>query len=221
MKEQILFSWSGGKDSAIALYMLQKEKKYTIASLLTTLTKDYDRISIHGIRRELLEKQAKSLGLPLKEMFISKNKSNSEYESKLKSTLIKFRKENIHCVAFGDIFLKDLRKYREDKLSLVKMKGIFPLWKKNTKKLAKEFINLGFKSLISCVDSKILSKKFVGRKFNNSFLSDLPPNVDPCGENGEFHSFVYDGPIFKKEIPFKIGKVILRNKHFYYCDFIP
>ena len=221
MREKILFCWSGGKDSAIALYYLKKSKNFKILSLLTTVTEDYARVSMHGIRKELLQSQANSLELPLSQVLISKNRSNQEYESKMRDVLTKYQNKGISSVAFGDIFLEDLRKYREDKLSEIGMKAIFPLWKMDTKEVANSFIDLGFKAVTSCVDSKVLGKEFVGKDFDKEFLSKLPSNVDPCGENGEFHSFVYDGPIFKERIPYKLGEIVLRNEHFYYCDLIP
>jgi len=221
LKQKVLFAWSGGKDSSMALYKLLKNRKYMVSSLLTTVTEDYDRISMHGVRRTLLEQQASSLGLPLEKVYISKVSSNEEYEANMAKTLKKYKKLSVSTVAFGDIFLEDLRKYREDKLSEVGMKVIFPVWKINTAKLARDFINLGFKAVITCVDKTKLSRKFVGRQFDRKFLSDLPSGVDPCGENGEFHSFVYDGPIFKDIIAYKKGKIVLRNKRFYYCDLIP
>lgn len=221
MTKKILFTWSGGKDSAMALYELQKVKNHEISTLLTTITEDYSRISMHGVRKKLLEQQAKSLGYPLEQIMISKNASNEEYESQLKHVLKKYLKAGVSTVAFGDIFLDDLKKHREKKLAKIGMKAIFPIWKKDTKKLANKFIDLGFKTIITCVDSKILGKKFVGREFNQQFLAQLPYGVDLCGENGEFHSFVYDGPIFKKKILFKKGKIVLRNRRFYYCDLMP
>ena len=219
--EKILFAWSGGKDSSMALYELQKAHGYKISALLTTITEDYDRISMHGVRRNLLERQVDSLGYPLEKMFISKNSSNEEYGSKMKEVLLRYSKLGVSAVAFGDIFLKDVREYRETNLSKVGMNGVFPLWKRNTVKLANAFINLGFKAVITCVDSNALDKSFVGRIYDKQFLRDLPPNVDPCGENGEFHSFVYDGPIFQKEVPFIIGDVVLRDNRFYFCDLMP
>ena len=218
MKEKIIVSWSGGKDSAMALYEVKKNKSYEIISLLTTVTEDYDRISMHGVRQSLLEQQSNFLGFPLTKVFISKNKSNQEYESKIKDVLLRHQAEGVSSVVFGDIFLEDLRQYRENNLAKVEMKGIFPLWKIDTRKLAKRFINLGFKAIITCIDSKVLDKKFVGRDFNAQFLSDLPSNIDPCGENGEFHSFVYGGPVYKEQIPCETGEIVLRDKDFYYCD---
>lgn len=221
MREKVIVAWSGGKDSALALYEVLNSDSYEIVELLTTLTKDYDRISIHGVRRVLLEQQARALHIPLEKMFIKKGASNREYEDELLKTLRKHRENGVFSVAFGDIFLEDVRKYREQILSKAEMKGVFPLWKKDTKNLALKFINLGFKSIIASVDANVLGKDFVGREYNEQFLSELPASVDPCGENGEFHSFVYDGPIFHEKVAFTKGKIVLRDNRFYYCDLSP
>lgn len=221
MVEKIIFTWSGGKDSAMALYELQRTHSYEVSALLTTITEDYERISMHGVRRILLERQADSLGLSLEKVFISKNTSNEEYESKMQEVLTKYRAAGVSSVVFGDIFLEDLRKYREDNLSKVDMKGIFPIWKRDTTELAHTFIDLGFKAVVTCVDSNVLDKKFVGRVFDAQFLFELPSTVDPCGENGEFHSFAYDGPIFRERIVFTMGDIVLRDNRFYFCDLIP
>jgi uncharacterized protein (TIGR00290 family) len=221
MTEKVLFTWSGGKDSAMALYELQKARGYKISALLTTVTKDYDRISMHGVRRILLEQQADSLSYRLEQVFISKSASNEEYEAKMQEVLEKYQETGISAVAFGDIFLEDVRKYREKNLSKIGMKAIFPIWKRNTVKLARTFIDLGFKAVITCIDSKVLDKGFVGRHFDKRFLSELPSNVDPCGENGEFHSFVYDGPNFRKRLLYDLGEVVFRDNRFYFCDLIP
>jgi uncharacterized protein (TIGR00290 family) len=211
---KILIGWSGGKDSALTLYEI--EKSHEVAALLTTVTEDYERISMHGVRVALLEKQAESLGFPLEKILISKNASNEEYEAKMKEVLERYR-EKVPYMAFGDIFLEDVRRYREENLKKIGIKGIFPLWGRDTAKLAQKFIDLGFKAIITCIDSKFLDESFVGRIYDEDFLQELPPNVDPCGENGEFHSFVYDGPIFKSRIPFKIGETVLQDG-FYFCD---
>lgn len=218
--EKVLFAWSGGKDSAMALYEAQKSEKYDVAALLTTVTQDYDRISMHGVRRALLEEQAALLGILLETILISKHSSNEEYEAKMKEALVRYKKEDIVSVVFGDIFLEDLKKYREDNLAKVGLKGVFPIWKRDTRELAAAFIDLGFKAIITCVDSKSLDKSFAGRVFDKQFLSDLPNGIDPCGENGEFHSFVYDGPIFSRGIIFEKGQVVLRDNRFYYCDLV-
>ena len=219
--EKILFTWSGGKDSALALYELQKSRQFEIAALITTVTTDYDRISMHGVRNVLLKQQVESLGLPLETIQISKESSNQEYEAKISDIFKLYREKGVFSVAFGDIFLADLRKYREDNLAKVGLKGLFPLWKRDTEDLALKFIELGFKAVISCVDSEFLDRSFAGRAFDKKFLSDLPENVDPCGENGEFHSFVFDGPIFRDKILYEEGNIVLRDNRFYYCDLLP
>lgn len=219
--KKILYSWSGGKDSAVALYELQKSNPCEIMALLTVVTKDYGRISMHGVREKLLELQAASLGLPLEKVLITKNSDNKEYELCMKKVLMHYKTLGIEAMAFGDIFLEGLKQYREERLHEVGLKSIFPIWKKDTHELANMFIDLGFKAIITCVDSKVLDKTFSGRLFNKRFLLELPSNIDPCGENGEFHSFVYDGPIFKKPVPFHPGEVVLREQRFYYFDILP
>jgi len=221
VKEKVIVGWSGGKDSAFALYEIQKTEKYEVKALLTTLTQDYDRISIHGVRRELLEQQADAVEVPLEKMFINKGASNTEYEDELLKILKQQANQGVTAAVFGDIFLEDVRHYREELLSRVDLQAIFPLWKRNTRELAEVFINSGFKTFITVVDSNVLGKEFVGREYNKQFLGDLPKGVDPCGENGEFHSFVYDGPNFKKPVSFTKGEVLLRENRFWYCDLLP
>ena len=219
--ERVIFTWSGGKDSAMALYELEMTHGYEITALLTTVTEDYQRISMHGVRVSLLEQQAQSLRLPLEKIYISKNASNEEYEAAISDKLLQFRNQGISSVVFGDIFLEDVRSYRENNLAKLDMKGIFPIWKRDTAELACAFIELGFKAAITCVDTDALDKRFAGRVFDERFLSELPANVDPCGENGEFHSFVYDGPIFRERIRFQKGEKVLRDNRFFYCDLMP
>jgi uncharacterized protein (TIGR00290 family) len=219
-RKKIIVSWSGGKDSALALYNIVKDEKFEVSALLTAITEDYNRVSMHGIRRIMLEKQVEYLGCFLEKIFIPKNASDKEYKSQMVSTLQKYLLHGIRSIIFGDIFLEDVRKYREENLSKIGMTALFPLWKKDTLQLAKEFIKLGFKSVITCVDSKSLSKNFVGRVFDKEFLSALPYNVDPMGENGEFHSFVFDGPLFKRRVKFELGDIVLRDGRFYFCDLI-
>lgn len=221
MTEKILFSWSGGKDSSMALHKIQKSRNYEILALLTTVTKNYDRISMHGVRCTLLEQQAHSINIPLEKIYLTGNANNDEYETKMKEKLTAYQDKGVSSVVFGDIFLEDLKKYREKNLSKIGMKGIFPLWKKDTMELAHQFIDMGFKAIITCVDSKVLNKNFVGRFYDRQFLNELPAGVDPCGENGEFHSFVFDGPIFKNKITFTIGDIVFRDNRFYFCDLIP
>ena len=218
--ERVIFSWSGGKDSALALYEIQKDKKYEILSLLTTITEGYDRVSLHGVPRILVEQQAQSLGLPIQEVFIPKASSNEEYESRMKETLIRFKQAGVSLVVFGDVFLEEVRKYRENNLSKLGMKGLFPIWGRDTVELTRSFIALGFQAVVTCIDTRALDKSFVGRIIDESFSAQLPPNVDPGGENGEFHSFVFDGPIFRERIAYKLGKQVLRDS-FYFCDLLP
>ena len=221
MIPKALFTWSGGKDSAMALYELQKSGDYEVAALLTTVTEDYDRSSMHGVRSILLERQAESLGIPAEKIYITRESSDKEYEEKMRSKLTSCKNRGISSVVFGDIFLEDLRKYREENLSRIGMKGVFPIWKRDTRELAHTFVDLGFKAVITCVDSRVLDKRFVGREFDGHFLTELPDAVDPCGENGEFHSFVYEGPIFRQKILFSRGETVLRDNRFYYHDLIP
>jgi len=218
---KILLAWSGGKDSALALYEIRKTGRYGIAALLTTVTEGYDRISMHGVRRVLLERQAESAGLPLETVFIQRNSSNEDYESRMRAALEKHRAQGVTGVAFGDIFLEDVRKYREDNLARAGMRGVFPLWKRDTAALARAFIRLGFKAIVTCADTKFLGGEFAGRLLDERFLADLPGGVDPCGENGEYHSFVFGGPVFSREIPFIRGETVLRENRFRYCDLIP
>ena len=218
MREKVLFSWSGGKDSALALFAISQNQRYEIVGLLTTVTEDYHRISMHGVRESLLEQQARSIGLPISRVLISKNDSNEEYEAQMKEVLLQFQQSGVNTVVFGDIFLEDIRKYREENLARVGMKGVFPIWKKDN--LPQAFIDSGFKAIVTCVDAKALDKKFVGRLFDGEFLAELPASVDPNGENGEFHSFVYEGPIFRKKISYRIGEVVKRDS-FYFCDLEP
>jgi uncharacterized protein (TIGR00290 family) len=221
VKERIILCFSGGKDSVLALYELLKQGNYEVAALLTTITQDYDRISMHGVRTDLLELQAQALGLPLEKVIIPANSSEQEYEARMRQVMERYLASGIHTVAFGDIFLEDLRKYREENLSKMDIKAIFPLWKNDTAELAERFITLGFEAVVTCVDGNILDERFVGRAFNHEFISQLPHGADPCGENGEFHSFVYNGPLFGRRISHRVGDVVLREKCFYYCDLIP
>jgi uncharacterized protein (TIGR00290 family) len=210
-------SWSGGKDSALALHEIIETGGYEIKALLTTVTADFDRISMHGVRRSLLHAQASSLGLPLEEVWIPKGASNETYEAQMRAALSKQRDAGVEAVAFGDLFLRDIRDYREDRLGRAAMRGLFPLWGRDTGRLSREFIELGFRAVVCCVDPRRLGKEFCGREFDRSFLDSLPPGVDPCGENGEFHTFVYAGPIFNNEIGVMKGKVVLRDG-FYFAD---
>jgi uncharacterized protein (TIGR00290 family) len=221
MIERVIVSWSGGKDCGVALYELLRSGQYEVAALLTTVTKDYNRISMHGVRRVLLKRQIDLLGFPLEEVFISKAASNEEYEAQMLRVLTKHKEGGVSAVVFGDIFLEDLRQYRESNLAKLGLKGIFPLWKRDTSKLADSFVALGFKAIATCVDTNVLDRQFAGRIIDARFFAELPKTVDPCGENGEYHSFVYDGPIFRAPVAWSIGEVVLRENRFCYCDLTP
>lgn len=201
------------------MYDVTTKGDFEIAALLTTLTKDFDRISMHGVRRELLEMQASALGLRSEQVWIPKGATDEKYEEQMARTLVEYKAKGIDQVIFGDLFLEDIRKYREDKLAKLDMKGVFPLWGRPTRELAGFFIEKGFKAILCCIDPKKLGKEFCGREFDSSLLRDLPASVDPCGENGEFHTFVYDGPIFKKKLQVFVGETVLRDG-FYFADIL-
>lgn len=209
--KKALFNWSSGKDSALALYKIMQDPEIEVVSLLTSVNQHYDRISMHGVRSTLLEQQAASLRLPLYKMEIPEMPSMEIYEDIMKQTLAAFKKQDVSYSIFGDIFLEDLRKYREEKLAEMGFQGIFPLWKTDTKKLMQEFLDLGFKTIVTCVNERYLDKSFAGRIMDQQFVKDLPENVDVCGENGEFHTFTFDGPIFSKPIAFEIGEIVHRK----------
>lgn len=220
-REKIVLSWSGGKDSAMAAYHLLASQKYEIAALMTTVTEEYDRISMHGVRRELLERQAESLGIPLHKIMIPKNCTNEIYEARMRESLSLFKSQGITKIAFGDLFLEDLKQYRDERLAQVGMTGVYPLWMRDTEELVRTFIALGFKAILACVDTQAIAASFAGREVDASLLSDLPESADPCGEYGEFHSFVYAGPIFKKPIPCRTGETAMRTPRFNYCEILP
>ena len=219
--DKVLLAWSGGKDSAFALYEIWRAGKQKVVALLVTVTEVYDRVSMHGVRESLLQRQANAFGLTLEKVFIPTHVTNEEYESKMRQALEKYLALGISSVVFGDIFLEDLRRFREDRLGSIGLRGIFPLWGHDTTSLARDFIALGFKAIVTCVDSQVLDRRFLGRELDERFFSELPTTVDPCGENGEFHTFVYDGPIFREGLSFKKGEIVFRENRFYYCDLIP
>jgi uncharacterized protein (TIGR00290 family) len=218
--EPILFCWSGGKDSAMALHALLQRNELRVAALLTTVTEGYDRISMHGVRRELLERQAKSISLPLHEVFIPPQCVNPIYESRMEEALRMHYDKGVRTVAFGDIFLEDLRAYREKNLARMGMTALFPIWKRDTRELIRAFHSANFRAIAVCVDSKVLNCSFAGRELDQAFFRDLPPHADPCGENGEFHTFVFDGPIFHAPIPVRTGEIVQRDS-FVFCDLLP
>ena len=204
-----VFCWSGGKDSALCLYKVLQQKEFEVKYLLTTVNEQHKRISMHGVREELLNAQAKSLGISLVKIYVSEG-TNAEYEKKMEETLLKFKSEGIKHVIFGDIFLEDLRKYREINLAKAGMKGIFPLWGQDTCKLLAEFLALKFKTVICCTNDAYLGEEWAGRVIDEKFLSELPANVDACGENGEYHTFCFDGPIFRTSMNITVGEKIYK-----------
>ncbi len=211
MKPKAIFNWSSGKDSALALYKILQEEKFEITSLLTSIYKEFQRISMHGVHVSLLEKQVESLGFPLAKLELPKEPSMEEYREMMESIMTDFKKQGVTHSIFGDIFLEDLRKYREDQLAAAGIQGVFPLWKKDTKNLIEEFMDLGFKTIVTCINETYLDKSFAGRVIDKQFIEDLPENVDPCGENGEFHTFTFDGPIFKDPIGFEVGEIVKKT----------
>jgi uncharacterized protein (TIGR00290 family) len=215
--KEVLISWSGGKDSCLALYEIQKTLDYRVASLLTTVTRDYDRVSMHGVRRVLLERQAASLGFPLHQVLIAKGASNQEYETKLIEAVSAYRDRGIDSIVFGDLFLEDIKTYRDQFLARHGLSGVYPVWMRDTTEFIKEFIDLGFKAVVTCVDANVLDSSFAGMTVDQSFLSALPAHIDPCGENGEFHTFVYDGPNFAQPVEFSLGETVSRD-NFWFCD---
>jgi len=214
----VLVSWSGGKDSCVALYEVQKTRR--VEALLTTITRDFDRISMHGVRRALLAQQAESLGMRLREIAISKGAGNDEYEAAMGAAFAAYRARGIVEVVFGDLFLADIRAYRDALLARHGMSGIYPVWGRDTASFIRDFLAQGFRAAVVCVDPKKLDPSFAGRVIDERFLSELPRDVDPCGENGEFHTFVFDGPNFHRPIPFTFGDVVLRDG-FWFADLLP
>jgi len=225
-----IFNWSGGKDSSLCLYQVLTETKYRIRYLVTTLNGQNKRVSMHGVHENLLDQQAKAIGIPLKKVYLPESPDMETYNKVFSDFLNQMKKENINTSVFGDIFLEDLRKYREEQLAKIGSTAAFPLWGRKTVMVANDFIQKGFKAIIVSVDSRYLDKSFAGRIYDESFLNDLPTNVDLCGENGEFHSFVFDGPIFKTPVIFEKGEIVYKeykshskenpdeNIGFWYCD---
>ncbi|WP_165733981.1 diphthine--ammonia ligase [Polaribacter sp. 20A6] len=205
------FNWSSGKDSALALYKILQDPTYNLDLLVTTINKDFNRVSMHGLRNELLYKQAESIGINLKTIEFPADVTMDLYAEIMKEAMDSLVENKYSHTIFGDIFLEDLKAYRDTKLAEVHITGVYPLWKKDTKEVLQEFLDLGFKAITVCVNAKLLGEEFVGRVIDEQFIKDLPDNVDVCGENGEFHTFVFDGPIFKTPIDFTIGEKVLRS----------
>jgi uncharacterized protein (TIGR00290 family) len=204
-------NWSGGKDSSLCLYHVMQGKRYRVDCLLTSVNAAHNRVSMHGVRRELLEAQALSVGLPLHTIELPEQPGMQEYENAMMDKVGYLKNKGCTHSIFGDIFLEDLKLYREQKLQQLDITCVFPLWKIPTTRLMQEFIQLGFKAIIVCVNEKYLDKSFCGRLIDESFVRDLPSNVDVCGENGEFHSYVFDGPIFKHPVPVVKGEIVYRK----------
>jgi uncharacterized protein (TIGR00290 family) len=233
MKHQAALFWSGGKDSAYALhYVLKHYPELEIVLLITTVNAEYKRISMHGVREGLLEMQAKETGIPLYKMMVANSPSNSLYEDELGRTLKDLKQRGISHIVFGDIFLEDLREYRLKFLSKHGLEGVFPLWKNDTSQLIHSFLELGFRTITCCISTAFLDGKFVGKEIDAEFLKTLPGNVDPCGENGEFHTFCFDGPVFKNSISYTAGEKVYKpltiktcqdtqETGFWYIDLVP
>ena len=204
-------NWSGGKDSSLSLFKVLSDKSYSVEALLTNVNAVHNRISMHGVRRELLTKQAAAIGIPLHTIELPEQPGMAEYEAAMQAKVSELKKSGYKTAVFGDIFLEDLKKYREEKLALEKMECLFPLWKQDSSRLMDQFLDLGFKAIVVCVNSRFLDKSFCGRVINESFVRDLPSDVDICGENGEYHSFVFDGPIFRYPVDFNKGKIVKRT----------
>ncbi|MEM0445385.1 MAG: ATP-binding protein [Nitrososphaerota archaeon] len=214
-------AWSGGKDSAMAHYIASSQMHLHVERLLTTYNESNNRVSMHGVRLELIERQAEMLGARLLKIPLPPNCSNEKYEERMMWALLSLEREGIREIVFGDIFLEDVRRYREENLARAGFRGLFPLWGRDTWGLARQFIKLGFKALICCVDTQQAPAELIGREYSLELLEELPPSVDPCGERGEFHTFVYDGPLFPDSIQFRRGRAVLRDKRFLFMDLIP
>lgn len=219
---RVVLAWSGGKDSSLALAALRADPAMEVVALLTTITRDYDRISIHGVRRTVLEAQVAAIGLPLIEVAIPADATNLVYERAFASALAMFGRKHpdVRHLAFGDLFLADVRAYRQQLLHPLGWIPVFPLWGRDTAALAREFVQVGYRAVLTCIDTTQLGAEFAGREFDASLLAGLPDTVDPCGERGEFHTCVYAGPIFCRPLPVRIGERVRRDGRFEYCDVI-
>jgi uncharacterized protein (TIGR00290 family) len=242
MAYKTYLNWSSGKDAAFALHYLQQDKNYEVAHLLTAINAHHNRVSMHGVRRELLEQQIAAIGLPFSTIELPEQPSMQEYEAQMERSIVQLKSTGFTHAAFGDIFLEDLRLYREQQLQKTGVCSVFPLWKKDTKQMLQELIGAGFKAIVVCINAQLLPEAFAGRIIDETFINDLPANIDACGENGEFHTFCFDGPIFKKPVPFTVGEKVFReykapastnendecfitpqqtNMGFWFCDLLP
>jgi uncharacterized protein (TIGR00290 family) len=222
-REPVVMSWSGGKDSALALAALRDDPAIEVVALMTTVTHAYDRISIHGVRRALLRAQGEAVGLPVIEIVLEAQSSNEAYDAAVEGALAEVRERfpRVNRIAYGDLFLEDVRRYREERLGPLGFQGLFPIWGKPTDALAREFVDRGFEARLVCVDTTQLDARFAGRLYDHTMLDELPAGVDPCGERGEFHTFVAAGPIYRAPIRYILGEVVLRDGRFAYCDLLP
>lgn len=218
-KEPVLLAWSGGKDSVLALNELRKAREYEIVALATAVTEEEEKVTLHGVCRTLLEAQADALGLPIVVTHVPKGCCRKTHLDCLGDALKPFKHQGISKVAFGDVFLDDMRDMREESLEALGLEALFPLWHRDTKELSHRFLRDKFKAVVTAVDEETLSESFVGRNYDRAFLADLPLAVDPCGENGEFHTFVFDGPLFSKPVTFKLGAKFSES-HFHYCEIL-
>ena len=223
MPEPVVLSWSSGKDSALALGVLLDDPRVQPVALLTSITEVYDRVSIHGVRRELLRAQVRAVGLPLHEIRLRPQGSNDDYDVAVAGALAELRSTypGVRRIAYGDLFLEDVRRYREERLAAADWEGLFPLWGLPTATLAKEFVHRGYAARLVCVDTTWLPAEFAGRAFDAALLEELPEGVDPCGENGEFHTFASYGPGFREPVKYQVGEVVMREGRFAYCDLVP
>jgi uncharacterized protein (TIGR00290 family) len=220
MPKKILLSWSGGKDSAWALHLLRQNHDYEVAALLTTLNEKFRRVAVHGFREELLDRQSVAAGLPLWKVDLPYPCTNADYESRMSAVCARAVTEGFHGVAFGDLFLEDIRAYRIEKLKPTGLEPIFPVWGIPTDQLARQMIAGGLHARLTCVNPKLLDVSFAGREFDQQFLADLPATVDPCGERGEFHSYAFAGPMFSAPIPIQYSHTIEREG-FAYAELLP
>lgn len=211
MKPKAIFNWSGGKDSALALHQVQQQDRMEIVGLCTTMSQAHQRVTMHGVREELMQSQAQALGVPWYPLYLPDNASLNVYNQYMREAWQQFKAAGVTHAIFGDIFLEDLRQYREEQLRQVNIQAVFPLWGQDTTALLEEFWQAGFRAKLACVNGKYLDASCAGRELDHRFVQALPPAVDPCGENGEYHSFVYDGPIFRQPVPVQVGEVVFRR----------